>query len=518
MNLNDHCIFTGSDGVLDGTTEQNVKDLVNKLRHQDKIVIHLHGGLVNVSKAKAKAKELSPEYRTAGAYPVFFIYRTGLLATIRGNLHEIEDEKIFERLFKKVLKYVWGKLTQSTGTKATGTLNLPKDLEVDIAYKKIGGNKELFTDIIMEKDLKKLTKTEMAMFKDELKKDTEIQKEILAIVNWATGDQKKQKPGAKGVKTKSEPYSKMLMSDDVLQKLINNVNRQKAKGIILPAIPPFFIWSAVKILARVVSRRIKKRDHGVHATIVEEILREFYIAHIGAAIYGMMKKETSDTFDPPLPGEIRGGRYFVEQFGKMLEDTGHKPEVSVVAHSLGSVFACNLIRHLAESRKNKSHPLPQEFKLKNLIFLAPAVEFEEFADILNNHRGLFDHFRMFTLEDEKESGYWEVKGVYPCSLLYLVSGVFEKQKNGKSAFDRPLVGMERYYKKKTVYKQADVIRVRNFINPGSKRVIWAVDDQGPGLASDAECHTGFDDAIFKQGQEPLRKTIDSILHILREGI
>ena len=36
---------------------------------------------------------------------------------------------------------------------------------------------------------------------------------------------------------------------------------------------------------------------------------------------------------------------------------------------------------------------------------------------------LFDNFRMFSLSDEMEAGYWEIPAVYPRSLLYLVSGL-----------------------------------------------------------------------------------------------
>ncbi len=517
MNLKDHCIYTERDGILDKdeTTAPDVDRLVDKLRDQGKIVIHLHGGLVEKEEAKAKAKELIPEYLSAGAYPVFFIYQSGLLETIGHNLHEIAYEKIFEKLVKKLMKYVVGKLTALAGIKGPESLNLPYDLDVDIEFRKTYDNKEPFPDIKVAEEIYELEETEKSMFMDELADDLDFQEEIQAIVDGATPDQEKKDIGAKGALAKHRISSRTLMSKDIIEELVKDAGLKQAKGIFLSA---GFIIRAGKILARVVMRFVKKRDHGVYATIVEEVLRELYIANIGAAIYEMMKKETRDTFDPPAQGEIRGGRYFVEQLGKILKETGHKPDISIVAHSLGSVFACNLIHHMALARENDTHNLPRDFKLKNLIFLGPAVEFSVFAATLNKHKDLFEHFRMFALKDEIESGYWEVKLIYPRSLLYMVSGVFEKQDDGESAFDHPLVGMERYYTKTHVYDQPEVKSVRDYIKSQSDRVVWAVDDRGNGLASDAIRHTGFDDAIFEQGQEPLRKTIDSIKYILQEDM
>jgi hypothetical protein len=303
------------------------------------------------------------------------------------------------------------------------------------------------------------------------------------------------------------------MSHDIVQELVADARAKEGKGIFSSA---KLLLRAGKILKRVIHRFIKKRDHGLYTTVVEEVLREYYIANIGATVWQLMKKETHDTFLTSSSDTVRGGRYFVEMFGRMLQETGRCPEVTVVAHSLGSVFACNLIQHIFEARKSPAHPLPADFSLENLILLAPAVECSRFAVTLRRHTGLFENFRMFALCNELEEGYWEVPVIYPKSLLYLVSGVFEREEAKKnSAFDRPLVGMERYHTQTEVYKGADVKKVRQFTMGNA---VWAVENKAPGRASDAVRHGGFDDALFKPGVAVRRKTMDSILYILRNGM
>jgi len=514
MALSDHCIFTGRDGELDGTTLDEMRALVAMLAAEDRIVIHLHGGLVADKAAKAKAKELIPEYLAAGAYPVFFIYRTGLVDIVRNNLHEAYQEKIFKKLLATLMKFVVGKLTTVGGAKATGTLQTPRDLAVAIELTKAQSGEEPYQDLEPVSDLKDLTDEEEKLLTGALAADVEFQEEIQAIVNGATSDQETEVV-AKGVTTLHRLSSKTIMSPEVVNELVDDAREKDSKGILLTA---KLLVRVGRIFVRVVSRFVKKRDHGPYTTVVEELLRELYLANAGGAVWGIMKQETADTFQAGSKDSIRGGSTFVRQFGEMLKQTNRNPEVTVVAHSLGSVFACNLIEHLARAREDASHPLPSTFALENLILLAPAVEYELFAKTVSKRAGLFRHVRMFALNDDLEAGYWEVPFVYPRSLLYLVSGVFEEENGGRSAFDRPLLGMQRYFTRTDVYKDKDVTSVRKFFGQVPHGLVWAVGDQGPGRASDAIRHGGFDDAKGTNGAAVPRKTIDSILHILREGM
>jgi hypothetical protein len=515
MRLEDHCIHTGSDGELDGTTIEQLTELVARLGDQKKVVIHLHGGLVSAKKALAKAEELVPEYLDSGVYPVFFIYRTGLLEIVRNNLDEIFRERIFKILLRKLSKFVVGKLTTIGGSKAAGELQLPRDLTIAMELKKAESKIEPFAWLPSAESLDEVTEIEERLLTDALASDIDFQQEVQAVVNGATPDQEME-VHSKGATTIHRISSETLMSPDVVDELVEDASKKDAKGLFSSA---KIIVRAVKIFKRVISRTINDRDHGPYATVIEEILRELYIANVGALIWGLMKQETLDTFRPSPSGSVRGGRAFVFQLGKMLKETGANPEISVVAHSLGSVFACNLINHVAEARDDPNHPLPDGFSLKNLIFLAPAAEHQVFADTLSRHSSVFRNFRMFALSDELERGYWEIPAIYPRSLLYLVSGVVEKRDDGKSAFDRPLVGMQRYLNDTNTYNEQEVQAVRTFLERSQDSCVWSIaEGQGAGLESNAVRHGGFDDTVADDGSPAPRKTMDSVLHILGKGM
>jgi hypothetical protein len=338
--------------------------------------------------------------------------------------------------------------------------------------------------------------------------DHEFQEEVQAIVDAVRPEQTETTP--KGIAFKRRKSTRTLMSPDVVDELVADAAEKEGKGIFSSAA---MIAKAGKILWRVVDRYRQGRDHGVYTTVVEEVLREFYVANVGAVVWGMMKKDTDDTFTDVNQLPTRGGWFFVQELGKLMQ-AGHRPEVTIVAHSAGAIYASHLLLHLAWARSQPDHPLPDDFRIKNLIFLAPACSFLLFDKALEAHRQepLFDHFRMFALGDDLESGYWEVPGIYPRSLLYLVSGVVESE-NGKSAFDLPLVGMQRYYQASDTYTQLEIKRMREMLSQidGKRGEVWAEEDRGNGLRSDAVKHGGFDST------EVRRQTIDSIQHIIKSG-
>ena len=504
-----HLIHTGRDGVLDSTTTAHIDDMMSGIRQTGKAVIHLHGGLVKESSALGKADELLPVYSGAGAYPVFFVYETGLLEIVRNNLGEIAKEKVFKRLLKKLLKYAAGKLANAGGLKAAGGgYPMPTDIEVSIEVNQAASGQEPYKDFQVTNP-EELTEEEENLFRDALVADAKLQEELQAVVNGAA-DFDEVQSSAKGVTLSHQVSSETLMSPQVMQQLVEDARLKEGKGLFSSA---KFLINAGKILGRVVRRHVTNRDHGLYTTVVEELLREYYIANIGATVWGAMKKETADTFDNSGGGDIRGGWYFVEQLAKVIKD-GDCREVTVVGHSLGSVFACNLIDHLAAARQDSNHPLPADFQLKDLIFLAPAVTHERFALTLGSHSDLFQRFRAFNLSDELEAGYWEVPVIYPRSLLYLVSGLFEEDADGDGAYDKPLVGMQRYVEDSSTYDDEGVPEIRSFLKATVDRVYYSITDQGPGKATDALKHGGFDD----WANPAPRKTVESVVFMLSENL
>lgn len=492
------------------TNEADVRALVDDLKNAPKVVIHLHGGLVSKSNALEKAERLLPAYQAAGARPVFMVWESGFFETIKNNLHEINKEEVFAILVKLVLKYSVGKLTDIDGAKASGQLVLPTDIEVAKEFNKRLRDEVPFADVEAEPKLKELNEAERKRFEDALAADPDFQNEVHAVINGASPEMEKKETTSKGVTALHRKSSKTLMSPEVVDELVADAEEKDGKGILSTA---GLVLKAGRILSRVISRHLAQRDHGLYTTVVEEVLREFYLANAGSVVWGMIKQDTVDTFanfgNPPT----RAGWFFAQELGKLLKE-GHQAEISVVAHSAGAIYASHLLKHLDWARGDHSHPLPHDFKLKNLIFLAPACSFTLFDEVLERHKqaALFDHFRHFALKDKLEAGYWEVSGVYPRSLLYLVSGVVEKEAD-KSASDFPILGMERYFTKAEVYEQPEIQRVRQFFMQvtDKRSEVWSEADRGSGLVSDAIRHGGFDST------EERAKTIASIQQILKTG-
>lgn len=505
-------IHSGRDGVLGDTSEADVQAMVAGLKDSPKVAIHVHGGLVSKQDALANAAILAPAYIAAGVRPIFIAWESSFLETVKNNLHEIDQEALFKALVKRLLQYAIGKLTQIEQAKAVGGVHPPNDIEVatELAKRRTGNTP--YGDVLPAA-ISELSDQERKAFEAFLASDAQFQvaaRDVLATMHPTRVDDT-----SKGVTARVRGSAKTLMSAEVLEELGSDfINQTDARGLISTA---KFIQKAGIILVRVVKRLSNGRDHGVYTTVVEEVLRELYLDNVGRFIWGSMKKETIDTFQVDPNGKARAGTTLVRELGALMQ-AGHKPEISVVGHSCGAVYGCNLLHYIAELRRTQAYPIPADFRLKNLLLLAPACSFEMFGKVLDDHDkvSLFEHFRMYALSDELESGYWEVPVVYPRSLLYFVSGVVETEAT-MPANDLPLLGMQRYYKSADIYNDAALSRVRKFVLEGGnqRQAIWSLDPRSDGLAADSDRHGGFDDLSWKDGRPG--KTMGSVLHVLSKG-
>lgn len=89
------------------------------------------------------------------------------------------------------------------------------------------------------------------------------------------------------------------------------------------------------------------------------------------------------------------------------------------------------------------------------------------------------------LKDELDRGYWEVPVIYPASLLYLVSGLFEDESG-----DTPLVGMQRFFCGTDPYATSDIKAVVSYLQG---KCVWSISQGGPGLSTSATKHGAFHD-------------------------
>ena len=465
---------------------------------RDNLVVYFHGGLVGEGQGMATAERLLPVFQAAGSYPVFFVWESGLM-DMTHNLGEIAREPIFKLLLRKVSQFAVGKIIQTEGTRGP-QLELPLESEVDGELARLERGEMPFSDVDWTAVLadEVLQSTEQEQFESEFKRDTAIETEAQLIANsFRTSEDVKADLESRGTTVRGSSLT--LMSPAIVEEVKQEIKQQagadaneKARGLFTAG---FLLKHAVSLLKRVVVRFAKRRAHGVYATIVEELLREFYVANVGELIWTHIKKDTADAFQPNPA--IFGGTAFLEET-KTMWQSGHKPRITLIGHSTGAVYICNLLKQAQQQR------LPADVKF-DVIFLAPACTCSLFAEALGEAGGRIDHFRMFTMSDENEKANRLLPVVYPHSLLYFVSGVVEKDA------DHPIVGMQRFYSGAPPFDPTsfpDVDVVRRYIATDQARAVWSVTDLGQGKASASKTHSDFakDDV-----------TLSSLKHIIHAG-
>jgi hypothetical protein len=237
----------------------------------------------------------------------------------------------------------------------------------------------------------------------------------------------------------------------------------------------FLLKHAGLIAFRCFKRFRTHRDHGIHATVVEEVCRELYGDLVGASIWGMMVTDAGDHFT--------GGGFGLTLLDALPAD--NHVRIQVTAHSAGSIWASQMLKAIKAKGMNTT---------LDLVLLAPAVRTDLFAEALTAAGGQVRKCRMFTMTDElerKDAVLGHDKGyIYPSSLLYLVSGLFENK--GADAFpDAPLVGMQRFVGAPWLDDPAQTAagdQIAAFFTQPGHDIVYS---PAPGLTT-ADSHGGFD--------------------------
>src|SRR5690606_32961914 len=101
-----------------------------------------------------------------------------------------------------------------------------------------------------------------------------------------------------------------------------------------------------------------------------------------------------------------------------LEGVATQPRITLVGHSTGAIYICNLLKAAAQ------HVPDLHF---DVIFEAPAVTHALLAETAAEHASRVRKFRQFAMGDEREIGDTLVPVIYRSSLLYFVSGMLEHE-------------------------------------------------------------------------------------------
>lgn len=422
-----------------------------------KISIYFHGGLVNEKTGMETARKMQKHISDVDQTPLCFAWETGLVEAISSNIGKISETKLFGKLIKILVKKLSEKLGFDLAEgRGAGISMSDAQIEVELNTKNPfeNYNQNKLQTAGRGADATTNLPDRPEDLEGEFKYAIESDLELLAVL----GDTK---------------------------LTIETNNNQQSRGIINTAL---LIKHVALIAFRVIRRFVKKRDHDFYPTIIEELLRELYIAELGAWVWNNMKIKSNDMWkdNTGLSGvNQNAGRYLFDklvEFHKKYNDI----EVNLIGHSAGSIAICNLLKMTSVIYPNLIY--------NKIIFMAPACRIDLFNTEIVSQQQRFNKFRLFTMTDVNEKKDLLVPYFYTHSLLYLVSGILEDE--GKE-FDGYILGLERNIRANHPYDSVqEIIDTNKFLYAiNENRAIFSQTDDtaADGLKTKSLSHGGFDD-------------------------
>ena len=442
------------------STPADIDALFNRLEAvpDDALAVHFHGGLVDEEAGMAIARNMFSLYQDC-AQPVTFVWETGLRETVVSNLESIHKTKLFGKLVFWVVRQAAKRLIDPVGkgseadisddsirTELSKEVPFPTGLPVGSRGGRGGGG------AIAEGDLE------------------ELQDEITAELHIEMSDDKE----IDDILIKEAPSTQLLSAT------LKNQRDPDSKGVELLTLAKF----VAPIVIRVIRRRNQDRDHGFYPTVIEETLREAYLADVGEWVWQSMKEQAERIWEPndlPVGQDSHPGRYFLEKLQVDLAKNSSR-RVHLIGHSAGSIAICHLLRTL-------SSDFESPIKFASVSFLAPAATVALFHAEVVAHPERYERFRMFTMSDELERKDALMKFVYPLSLLYFISGVLE------DTADELICGLEKQNMGQRPYDSDSSKTTAEFLrDEQSKRLVLSETTDSPvGFNSASHTHGGFDD-------------------------
>jgi hypothetical protein len=419
-----------------------------------KLVVHFHGGLVSRASAHATAATLLPIYTNADTRALFMIWNSDLKTTLKDNLAEIAAESIFWAIVSRVYALLHWKEEQDAarieGSRGglQGSLRFPGTTQPKRIQQTLQGHSK-------PERLKPLTRTEEREATERLKRDPLLRRQVDKIT-----------PTSKGARGGQGGGAKSRMSPSILRQLQNDA----PAGTRSITVSPFMIKKIIFTLIAVIRRFRKHTDHGVYVTIVEEVLRSFYVASVGRTVWKSMKSSITRSFESDP--DVFGGTALVDS----LKDwCALNRQLLLVGHSAGSIYIFELAARLARVAP---------YTKVEVVFMAPACTMDLVVEHQAAFRRIVSKCRIYSLSDSFELGYFEVPIIYKASLLYLISGILE------NIADTPVLGMRRYFSGKKPYVGGVYLQVAAMFKD---QRCYSPSLIAPQLLCTSKKHGGFDD-------------------------
>lgn len=467
-------IHVGPSGTFEAsgdfsTKPDDIDALLAHLLESDKqaVTIHFHGGLVSESRGVEVARMMEEVYEKADNYPLSFVWETGLVETFRQNLTDIHHTKLFQKLLKWIIKGAaerfGGFNTRGAGVPIPAG-EIEQELSKDRPFESYDrddtgqGAARGGPISVSEENLEDIKEELTAEFEELVELDDEIED---------------------------------LLSEKELSKPVD----ASEKGL----------WTAAKVATklakityRVIRRHIQHRDHGFYPTVVEELLREYYLADLGSWTWGNMKTKAGAMWLPNdnLVGEEqRVGTYVLDALAKLQAERDIK--INLVGHSAGTIVICHLLAAAAAR-----HP---DVHINQVVFLAAAARSDLTLQEVADHPERFNSFKQFTMADSYERDDSLVPGIYTRSLLYFISGVLEPD-----MVDQPIAGMMRHTTRKKPFESGPAKDWADFILASECTVLsdsTVLNPEAPeGKRSTSRKHGDFDND---------KTTQKSLIHLLK---
>ena len=283
-------------------------------------------------------------------------------------------------------------------------------------------------------------------------------------------------------------FQELVEGDLEIESLLAEKDQEtpqvSSRGIFSPI---KIIKALARIAFRVIRRHVRNRDHGFYPTIVEEILRELYLADLGAWVWGSMKDKASNIWssnDGLIGEEQHIGSYFLEHLNTLQSE--RDVVVNLVGHSAGAV----VISHLFDTLERYPN-----VSFGTIAFLAPAATSDLVVQTMLSRQDRFSAFRMYTMTDHFERNDMLVKGVYTRSLLYFIAGVLEPD-----MVDKPLSGMMRYASDKRPFDDDATREWTNYVRSNNRLAeadsTEVEPNAAPGFRTSSRSHGGFDNDLL----------------------
>ncbi len=210
-----------------------------------------------------------------------------------------------------------------------------------------------------------------------------------------------------------ETLSKLYRDVDYEYSENNKVNALNGVYVLNSGIKKSLLSSSLAALRvlRIFARMALGNDHGLDATIAEEVFDGLHVSTLGEVHWEKVKRHAKQCFS-----EDSNGRNLVNKL--ITVQQGRNRKIHTWSHSAGSIPTAELIHYLGDAFDNKR-------VLNQVQMVAPAINQKDFSTLVLSHPKVFNHLQAYALTQKFERKDKLIWGLYPASLLYAVSSLAE---------------------------------------------------------------------------------------------